>query len=203
MRFRNLFLISALIAPFSAFAQSPFPLSLGVKGGAALTDAFSDRTTGGNGITTHTFSQKKDYVVGPMLEVRLPLGLSVEADALYRPLNLTSVFTGPAGSSTGPGTVNSWEFPIVAKYHLSFPIVKPYIEAGPSFRHVSEFSGDSPHLSTKGFALGAGVELKLLVIRVAPEIRYTHWGGDSNPSPSAFNPGSHSNQAEFLLGISF
>jgi hypothetical protein len=100
-------------------------------------------------------------------------------------------------------TVNTWEFPILVKYHLPFPIVKPFIEAGPSFRHVSEFPGDSPHISTRGFATGVGVEAKALFIRVAPEFRYTHWGADSNPSTSFFNPNSRSNQVEFLVGISF
>jgi hypothetical protein len=86
------------------------------------------------------------------------------------------------------------------KYHLGFPIVKPFIEAGPSFRHVKQFSGTE--LSTKGFAAGIGVEAKALFIRVAPEFRYTHWGSDS-PASGGFNPPSHSNQLEFLVGISF
>jgi len=196
MNFRTFLFLSALLAPFSAFAQSPFPISLGVKGGTALTDAFSDRTIAVGGTTAHTYSPKRDYIVGPMLEVHLPMGVSVEGDALYRPLNLTA-----ASSSVGSNaTVNSWEFPILVKYHVGFPIVKPFIEAGPSFRHVSEFSGDSPHLSTKGFTGGVGVEVKALFIRVAPEFRYTHWGADSNGTTFA---NSRSNQVEFLVGISF
>lgn len=204
MNFRTFLFVSALLAPFSAFAQSPFPISLGVKGGTSLTDSFSDRTALGVDTNSHTYSQKKDYIVGPMLEVHLPMRVSVEADALYRPLNLTSDYTVvPLGSTRNVRTVNTWEFPILAKYHLPFPIVKPFIEAGPSFRHVSEFSGDSPHLSTKGVSAGLGVEVKALFVRVAPEFRYTHWGADSNPSTSSFNPGSNSNQVEFLVGISF
>ncbi len=131
-----------------------------------------------------------------MLEVHLPMGISVEGDALYRPLHLTSTFANVGHNAT----VNSWELPVLVKYHLKFPIVKPFIEAGPSFRHVSEFSGDSPHLSAKGVAAGVGVEVKALFVRVAPEFRYTHWGSDSNVSTFA---NSHSNQLEFLLGISF
>jgi len=204
MNFRNLFFISALIAPLSALAQTPFPISLGVKGGTSLTDAFSNRTTVGVDTASHTYSQKKDYIVGPMLEVHLPMGVSVEGDALYRPLNLTWDYTVvPLGSTREVHTVNTWEFPILVKYHLPFPIVKPFIEAVPSFRHVSEFGGDTPHLSTKGFATGVGVEAKALFVRVAPEFRYTHWGNDSNPSTSFFNPKSNSNQLEFLVGISF
>ena len=204
MNFRTLLFVSALLAPFSAFAQSPFPISLGIKGGSALTNAFSDQITQAGNISTRTYSPKRDYIVGPMLEVHLPMGISVEGDALYRPLNLNSDFiTVPGTGSTTSHNVNSWEFPILLKYHVGFPIVKPFIEVGPSFRHVSEFPGDSPHLSTKGLAMGVGVEAKALFVRFAPELRYTHWGSDSNPSTSFFNPNSNSNQLEFLIGISF
>ena len=203
MSFRTLLLVSALLAPISAFAQVPFPIGLGVKGGSSLTDAFSDRTVTIGTTSARTYSPERDFIVGPMLEVRLPMGVAVEADALYRPLHLTSVLSNPGGSFSDSRTVNSWEFPILLKYRMGFPIVKPYIEVGPSFRHVSEFPGDSPHLSTKGLTMGVGVEARALFIRVAPEFRYTHWGSDSNGNTSAFNPNSHSNQVEFLVGISF
>ncbi|HEY4086716.1 MAG TPA: outer membrane beta-barrel protein [Bryobacteraceae bacterium] len=201
MNIRTFLFVSALLAPFSAFAQSPFPISLGVKGGAALTDAFSDSTLPFSNGTSRTYSPKHDYVVGPMLEVRLPMGVSVEGDALYRPLNLNAVqsFNGP--TSTLAYSVTSWEFPILVKYHLGFPIVKPFIEAGPSFRYVKGFS--ATQLSTKGFSAGLGVEAKALFVRVAPEFRYTHWGSDFNEGVSGFNPESNSNQVEFLVGISF
>jgi hypothetical protein len=202
MNFRILFFVSALLAPLSAFAQ--FPISLGIKGGSSLTEAFSDRTVTFGGNAARTYSPQRDFIVGPMLELHLPMGVSVEADALYRPLHLSSTFTGPFFTpSFQPGTVNSWEFPILLKYHMGTPIVKPFVEVGPSFRHVSEFPNDSPHLSTKGLAMGVGVEAHVLFIRVAPEFRYTHWGSDSNGSASAFNPNSHSNQVEFLVGLSF
>jgi hypothetical protein len=204
MNFRNLLFISALLAPLSVSAQSLFPISLGVKGGAALTDAFSDRTFAGPGVTTRTYSPERDYVVGPMLELRLPMGVSVEADALYRPLHLNAIFTAvPGAASTTSRTVNSWEFPILAKLHMPFPILSPYIAAGPSFRHVSEFAGNSPSLSTKGVAAGVGIDARLLFLRVSPEFRYTHWGSDSNRTTSSFNPNFNSNQVEFLVGLSF
>jgi hypothetical protein len=201
MNFRNLLFLSALLAPLSAFGQ--FPISLGVKGGSALTEAFSDRTITIGSTSARTYSPQRDFIVGPMLEVHLPMGVSVEGDALYRPLHLNAMLSSPGSSFTSSRTVNSWEFPILLKYHMGTPIVKPYIEVGPSFRHVSEFPGDTPQLSSKGLTMGVGVEAHVLFIRVAPEFRYTHWGSDSNGSTSAFNPNSHSNQVEFLVGLSF
>jgi hypothetical protein len=202
MNFRTFVFASVLLAPLTALAQSPFPISLGIKGGSALTEAFSDRSSTVN--VANPYSPPRDYIVGPTLELRLPLGVSVEADALYRPLHVSSIYGGqyPAGE---PETLNSWEFPILAKYHFGFPFVKPFIEAGPSFRRVSELPNDSPHLSAKGVSAGIGVELKALIIRVAPELRYTHWGPASKTALSgfSFNTSSNSNQVEFLLGISF
>lgn len=201
MNCRTLFLVSALLAPISAFGQ--FPISLGLKVGSSLTDAFSDRTVTIGSAAARTYSPQRDFIIGPMLEVHLPMGVSVEGDALYRSLHLTAVASNSGGSFSDSRNVNSWEFPILLKYRMGFPIVKPFIEVGPSFRHVSEFPGDSPHLSAKGLAMGAGVEAHVLFIRVAPEFRYTHWGSDSNGSTSSFDPNSHANQVEFLVGISF
>jgi hypothetical protein len=90
------------------------------------------------------------------------------------------------------------------------PIVKPFVEAGPSFRA----KGSSlSQLSGKGFTFGAGIEAKILKLRIAPVIRYTHWGSDSQGTgiacagvcvaiPAAAPP-SQQNQAEFLVGFSF
>ncbi len=134
------------------------------------------------------------------------MGLSVEFDALYRRLNLTQVsriFSGPGSTFTSSGDTNSWEFPLLATYKSPIPLIKPFLEAGPSFRHVSAFNGDSPHLSGAGFTVGAGARLGVPHFRVEPQVRYTRWGSDSKPSTSLFDPRSNVNQVELLVGISF
>ena len=192
-----------LCAGGQAFGQLPF--SIGVKGGVGLTDAFSDQLITGVNTQTHNFSSSKDYVVGPMIELRLPMHLSVEFDALYRPLHLTVsnfIASGTGTTITVNGTANSWEFPILGKYHFLGGPIKPYIEAGPSFRSVRQFALGTPQLSSAGFTAGGGIEVGVLKLKVAPELRYTRWAGDSNSS--AFGvPVSNVNQAEFLVGISF
>ena len=56
-----------------------------------------------------------------------------------------------------------------------------------------------------GFVAGVGLDLRLLILRITPEIRYTRWG--SNTFSSIFPPGgslnSNQNQGEFLVGFSF
>lgn len=151
-------------------------------------------------IVTRTFSESNQYIVGPMVELRLPLGLSVEADGLYHPLNFAiENRVIPLGLFRSVTDITSWEFPILGKYHLPFPIVKPYAELGPSFRHVG---GNRTYFSNTGLTAGVGVEVKLGRLRFGPEIRYTRWGADATPLsfPTA---ASNVNQGEFLVGISF
>lgn len=184
----------------SAFALGPF--SLGVKGGVATTEAFSDTTQSGPGITQRTFSDSKDYIVGPMVELRLPFGIGAEVDALYRPLHLTTQINNSlTGTFSTSSTTSSWEFPILAKYRVGFPLLHPYIEAGPSFRRLG--GNLDSYMSTVGVTAGVGVELNALLLRVAPEFRYTHWGSDSTPNPGVIHAPSNQNQVEFLVGLSF
>ena len=173
----------------------------GAKGGIPLTDAFADFKAMGVDTDVRSFSDSKDFVIGPFVELGLPFGFSVEADAFYRPLNLTvDQTTIPLGTFRTSTDITSWEFPILAKYHFGhLPIVKPYVGAGPIFRAVR--SGGS-YLSNAGFSLAGGLEIKILRLRVLPEIRYSHWGSDAI-ARSSINYPSNKEQAEFLIGLGF
>lgn len=188
--------LSLLILFCSAACFAQLPISIGVKAGVPLTDSFNT-TSLGNDITG--YSNSKNYIVGPMVDLKLPFHLSVEADALYRPLTITTNNSGTIASSNHA----NWEFPILAKYHFSFPIVKPYLEAGPSFRTTSGIN----YLSNNGVTVGAGVDIHALLLRISPEFRYTHWGSDSSSLANPFegNPfvSSKQDQVEFLVGFSF
>jgi len=175
-----------LLVVFSApaFAQ---PFGAGLKLGTTLTDALA---------VAPGFHLSNDHhlVVGPYVEVRLPLGLSVEADALYETSLFNSVYTGGA----------TWQFPVMAKYKLFKGPVRPYIEGGVAFSHISDLA-EIPalnHRSNYGIVLGAGVEVKLLVLRISPEIRYNGWVFQNLQDPlGQFQ--SKKNQAMFQVGIGF
>src|SRR5580704_962678 len=115
---RKFILLSLLLVCPAVFGQHLF--SFGVKGGVPLTDPLSSTTFTGIDSTMHVFSSSKNYVVGPMVELNLPFGLSVEADALYRPLNLTTdTEIIPTDTSTRRSVdVSSMEFPILLKAHF-------------------------------------------------------------------------------------
>lgn len=193
-----------LIAGSSAWAQH---ISVGIAGGVPFTGGISDFTTSNtlSDEVSHSFSNSNEFIIGPTLEVRLPFSLAVELDALYHPINAATTVTVGSGSSavtvSSSSIYSTWEFPVLGKYRFPLPVVSPYVEAGPSFRAKGSSIG---YFSSDGFTLGGGVELKLVRVRIAPEVRYTHWGSDSVPpiNASFFAP-SQQNQAEFLVGISF
>ena len=173
---RPLFVLACSLPLLSSAAFGQHLISFGIQGGVPLTDAFSNVTTAGpmplTGVITHSYSSSKNYVVGIAAELRLPLGFSVEADALYRPLNLTidTHYVIPNTLINSSQDIRSGEFPILGKCHfLHLPLVRPYAEAGPIFRAVA---APGSYLSDHGFALGGGVDIKLPVIRISPEIRY-------------------------------
>lgn len=161
------------------------PFGVGLKVGVPATGLVmsSDHNSGAFA------SRGGKFVIGPALELRLPYGLGIEVDALYRSVKYPSS--------------SSWEFPILAKYRL--PVrrrVVPFAVGGGSFQRndILRAVQVGPAATTTGFTFGAGVEAKLSLIRLVPEIRYTRWTGDFSFRGANL---VHRNQLEFLLGITF
>ena len=199
-----------LLAASAAFPQS---FSVGVKGGVPLADAFkvTDRS--------RYFSDKAPYVIGPAVELYLPLGLSAEVDVLYRNLEYSSriQFESPVMPqffSEARTTGQVWEFPFLAKYRVPGVLVRPFVSAGLSYRYLARLrtrstvagSTDRPPELTGhnavGPTLGAGLEFKVRRVRLSSEVRYTRWGTSSfREALSGF--ASQLNQADLLLGIAF
>jgi hypothetical protein len=197
---RNLFLLGALCA-ISASAQSIF--SIGVIGGAPFTDVVS--ATNQNNLAF--ISKSTNFTIGPAFQLNLPLSLRIEVDALYRPYSFTQSTLIPNVSSVGNVSGSEWRFPILAQYRFKTPVVKPFVEAGVSFNHLSNLSaaanditsgpGTLIHQTNAGVVLGGGVDVKIPFIRLSGELRYTHQG-------SAYFQGiSNLNQAEVLVGVHF
>ncbi|MGD1090996.1 MAG: outer membrane beta-barrel protein [Bryobacteraceae bacterium] len=193
-----LFLI--FLITLSASAQVPF--SLGVMGGANLTQDFQNKIIEEPpSASIIAYSTPKRWIAGGTAEVRLPFHLSVEVDALYHELEFTQAGIEPNGvlNSVSPAPVVTWEFPILVKYRFSFPLVKPFIDAGPAFRSAGNLNGSSP--SNHGVAVGLGVEAHLWKLRIAPQFRYLRWAHDQHVG--YFQPSTVPDQVEFLTAITF
>ena len=205
-----------LLACQACLGQS---VSLGVKAGGRLMD---DISTSHNSAT----SESKRYIFGPMVEFGLPLGLSLEADALYQRQGYRSTPGTMLGAAFERAHANAWEVPVLLKYKPGKSSIKPYIEAGVSPRlmngvsdDVSGYTMDSvtgatiyvhSHGTTDwsnsvGAVFGGGVQFSLGSLRLAPELRYTRWNNMAKNDFGSYGYEFHStqNQVDLLLGISW
>jgi opacity protein-like surface antigen len=194
-----------LLLTIPAYSQV---FSFGVRGGVPLTDFAS--TVQNQNFTFNTTTNR--YIIGPTAELRLPFGLGVEVDALYRHMSYNG--TGLVGSITG-SSLNSgqWEFPILAKYRFPGKLARPYVDAGVAFDKLmgvtqsvkTSVANQTPTIvakdSTTGFVIGAGLDVHF-VIHISPEIRYIRWGSAQFVDPTGLLH-SNQNQAEVLVGITF
>ena len=204
MNLNRLFILGAFFA-MSAGAQT---FSFGVLGGAPFTDVVNSQ----NNLNSVSYvANSTNFTVGPTVQINLPLSLRFEVDALYRPYSflaspLSVVSVGPSVSQL-PATpvtasASEWRFPFLLQYRFHTPIVKPFLEAGVSFDHLADISAAAQNVgsinsSNAGFVIGGGADIKIPLIRLSGELRYTHQG-------SAYFAGlSNVNQAEVLFGIHF
>jgi opacity protein-like surface antigen len=182
--FRALFVFFALGAFATVSAQS---FGVGLKLGTTLNDAISSASAFPNVAT-------QPLIAGPYVEFRLPFSFSMEIDALHESSVLSNAVSGGA----------NWQFPVLAKYKLLKGPLRPYVEGGVAFSHITDLKNlpELNHSSNYGIVLGAGLELKLLLLRVSPEVRYNGWAFKNIVSPTgAFE--SNRNQAMFLVGVGF
>ena len=195
----------------TALSLSAQPIGLGIKGGLPFNDLFESRSTA-------VEAQTKRYVIGPMVELRLPAGFAIEADALYSQANFSSLLAGAGSVITAPFDTNSWEFPILLKKKFGgadavAASVRPYVGAGASFRRLSGIStigsfitgnrsGEVDRNNT-GFVVGGGLEVRALFVKIAPELRFTYWGTDHFTEGLANVFKTNKAQAQFLVGLYF
>ncbi|MBZ5590924.1 MAG: PorT family protein [Acidobacteriia bacterium] len=196
-------LLLLVMASSGAFAQ----LSLGVRGGLPFNDFF--HAVSGQGPTTFQSSATR-FTLGPTVELHLPAGFGVEADALYRNFQYSA-------SANGVDTLlqnrasNAWEFPLLVKYRMPGPFVRPFLDAGVAWDRWSGYTqltgllgltkSDVSGVNT-GFVVGAGIELHLPLVKLSPEVRYSRWGAQ-NISGLGSLLQTNQNRAEFLVGLTF
>jgi opacity protein-like surface antigen len=162
--------------------------SLGVKAGIPLNTLM----TASPGYRASTAR----YTLGPSVELGFVHHLAFEVDLLYKRVKY--------GLSTAVPTASArWELPFLLKYTFPTSPVRPFVGLGVSFNRVMGTAGypaELRHRSATGFVGGAGIETALGFLRVAPEVRVTHWV-DRNFGVRDSVLRSNLTQATFLLGI--
>lgn len=193
-------LLASLVLAVNSFAAGPF--IIGVRGGVPLNDIIDTVSNDGN-----FDSATKRYVVGPTLGVKLPIGFSVEGDALFQRLSID--FTRTDGDTRSvSASADAWTFPVMLKWTAP-KSVAPFVGAGVSVRHFSDFKNvgdfltDADYNNKVGFVAGAGIRFKAGPVYISPEIRWTRYG-DSNFGDAARNfYRLKRDQAQILVGITF
>jgi hypothetical protein len=187
-------------------------LFLGGQGGFRAVDDFQFAAT----------SQSRRYVVGPAVQVNLPLSFAIEFEALYRrqgysTSNGTALYTSSIRESD-----NVWEFPLLARYRI--PLHGMFADVGWAPRIMSGYSDESgSYLSTPatytyysrrirmdwptthGLVVGGGTQFVAGHMEFAPEARYIRWNRQAvyGYFPDGPSYGSNQNQLDFMLGISW
>ena len=144
------------------------------------------------------YSKSHSAIFGPTMELSLPRGLSLEVDAMRRDLHSSEIVTDPNGTGTYHFTnAKTWEFPVLLKYAVPLPRVRPFFEVGPSFRIWQEPQATEP--SNFGITAGLGAEINWRKLRFSPMIRYTHWADETRFPLRPSNP----DQVEVLGSITY
>jgi hypothetical protein len=190
--------------------------SFGVKGGTPLSDANRSAEIDSrlSGYGPWSLSTRR-YTVGGSFEVRVPFGLYVEVDALYKRTDTTqNAFFSPSFGTVTRLAANSWEFPMLLKHRWERRF-HPFAALGGTFRRIEGFDasvetfayGLNPPYSVSRYridqpltqgGIASGVGMLLLSIghlKITPELRYTRWTSIS------FLPTQ--NQVEILMGLGF
>jgi len=154
--------------------------------GLSLLGEFYDPDTG--------VKERIGYLAGASGQLELHEGLALEVDAIYKPLHNSYL------------TVLSWDFPVLAKYHVAKLGPAPFLEVGPSFRAAGNLNGYNP--SHFGVTAGAGAEIHKGWALLSTALRYTRWAKDG--PPDYLPPGGQSdylrtnvNAVELILGVGF
>jgi hypothetical protein len=175
-----------LLGSISVFAQ---PFSAGIKAGVPLNDFLN---AAGNGTFDYTAPTQR-YIVGGMAEVRLPLGLGVEFDALYRKLGYNG--SGIVGSDHHQREREQLGVSPAAEIPFPFSRGAAVLGRGCVLPELKQNT-------TMGFVIGGGIDIHAAFLHISPELRFTRWNSAQINDDNGLLH-SNLNQAEFLVGFTF
>jgi hypothetical protein len=212
-------MIRILWAVFLLSACANAQFQFGVEAGVPLTNTLSATQSQPIALDAYS-SQTKLLLIGPTVGLNLPGRLRVELDALYQRINYQhtcscGLYAINHTEDFSSNTANRWQFPLLLQYRFKIPLLKPFIEGGPSLSLIANgdskfleiasnpfvsppqeyfFSSQTSHLTelqrslVLGVAVGVGLDFHPAFFHVRPEIRYTHWGASQFSAISQYGP---------------
>jgi hypothetical protein len=214
--------VFALLALFPCLLQAQ-RVSIGVEGGVPVSAHSEDYGQGclyrgTTGCGPNDFFVKP-YAIGATADVYLFRNLSVEGGFLYERFHkdLTQGLIAHAGyvnfGQQYSVAANGWLFPFLLKYTIGRHRIAPFVDAGATLRHLGPFDGQgiqldfylNPQPTSVHFesgrnldaavTVGGGLQWRISVFDVVPEIRFLHW------TSTYYQPVQ--NQAMLMLGVTF
>jgi hypothetical protein len=115
----------------AVFGQS---ITAGLTGGIPVTDTFDSEYQCAPPFCTTFAPETVRYTIGGALDFRLIGPFRGEVDALYQPFSFDiSGFNDVNFATSYSSTKGSlWQFPVLAKYRVPVPHLKPFVDIGPS-----------------------------------------------------------------------
>jgi hypothetical protein len=186
-------LLKTFLAIFVLAGAAPLAwgqLGVGLKLGVPASDAYKL-------LPLPAFSpfnaKAQPFTFGPYVELRLPANMAIEVDALRR----SHEFLTAAGMETA----SSWEFPVLLKHRIGSRLIRPYFEGGVTLSRLSDVTVvNLKNRGNYGLVVGGGFEIKLLFLRLAPELRYSAYAFRTLDQPEVQ---SRRGQLAVLFGIGF
>jgi len=134
--------------------------------------------------------------------------------------------SGTSIRGTGSASASMWEFPVLAKYRRPLEKMTPFLVLGPSFNRVTDMRLEGQlcskgpfeanyrcgamavedgwpelrHRGAIGITVGGGIESRCFPLRIAPGVRYTHWG-ERNFGTRGADVSTRLNQVTFLIEV--
>jgi hypothetical protein len=216
---RSFFLAGIIVCILRVSAASAQAWRFGLEAGVPLTTYFTTAPPLSSSATRY-------YTLGPSVELTLPLGVSLELDALYKRFgyhtHVSSGRLGLGGTATDDIEVtgNSWDFPLTMKSPIRV-LPHLYARGGGILRYLLSARGVGTRTYYNGFTtaitavntndpgelrkrlypgltIGGGADFGSGRFRIQPELRYTHWHAEL-AGYLRFN----SSELDFLLGFHF
>ncbi len=172
-------------------AMPSYAIDLGVRGGLPFGDAFESLRT-----QNFEYKGRNRFVIGPTLEIRLPAGLGINLDFLYRRYQ----FQNTNGGQTTTSGAGQFEIPVMLRYHFPGIVVRPFIAGGPVWSTITGLNSTG---NSTGIALGTGLDIQVPFAHITPELRYTRRFQDTTVAAPLGSLKSLSNQIDLLVGFTF
>jgi len=188
-------LVILAISPF-ALAQNRIEFNFGVRTGVPFTVPFESRLTGpASTYSSYAFS-RPPVTVGPTLAVVVHDRIAIQFDALYQRNTINSSFFNGTTSVSSSARPSWWEFPLVADYAILKGPIRPFGGGGIL---LGETFSDRFQSQLPAFVINGGLEWRIPLVVIRPELRYTRWQSVSQSTSVA----RRENQFEYLVGFSF